>query len=168
MTQERHLAQLNIGRLVARPEDPRVAEFIGALGRVNGIGKRAPGFVWMMENTGAPERGNTDVKLDGDPRFVSNLTVWENVSALEGFVWNTVHRRFYERRAEWFEVLGTMHFVMWWVPAGHRPTLAEGRARLSHREAHGDSEHAFGWAWVKQARHGQIGRHGVEASEQRE
>ena len=147
-----HIAELNIGRLVAPVGDPRVSAFISALNRVNGIGKRSPGFVWMMENTEDPTRGNTDVKLDGDPRFVSNLTVWENVPALEEFVWNTVHRQFYERRAEWFEVLGAMHFVMWWVPAGHRPTVEEGRARLHHRERHGDSDHAFGWAYLKQAR----------------
>lgn len=41
-----HLAQLNIGRLIAPTDDPRVAEFMGALDRVNGLGKRMPGFVW--------------------------------------------------------------------------------------------------------------------------
>ena len=146
-----HLAQLNIGRLVAPTSDPRVAEFMGALDAVNGLGKRMPGFVWMMEGSGGPGTGNTDVKLEGDPRFVSNLTVWETAAALETFVFNTVHKRFYERRAEWFEVLGRMHFVMWFVPAGHQPTIAEAMERLAHKEAHGDSEHAFGWSWLKDA-----------------
>jgi hypothetical protein len=74
------------------------------------------------------------------------------VATLEAFVWNTVHRAFYERRAEWFEVLGKMHFVMWWVPAGHRPTLDEALARLDHLREHGDSDHAFGWAWLQDAK----------------
>ena len=95
----RHLAQLNVGRLVAETDDPRVAEFMAALDRVNGLGKRMPGFVWMMEGSGEPGTGNTETKIGGDPRFVSNLTVWESVEALEHFVWNTVHRQFYERRA---------------------------------------------------------------------
>ena len=146
-----HRAELNIGRLAAPTDDPRVAEFMGALDRVNGLGKRMPGFVWMMEGSGAPGTGNTEAKIDGDPQFVSNLTVWENVETLENFVWNTVHRAFYERRAEWFQVLGQMHFVMWWVPAGHRPTLEEALARLAHKEANGDSDHAFGWSWLKEA-----------------
>jgi hypothetical protein len=145
-----HLAQLNVGRLVAETDDPRVAEFMAALDRVNGIGKRMPGFVWMME--GAPGMGNTETKIDGDPRFVSNLTVWDSVEALERFVWGTIHRQFYERRAEWFEVLGRMHFVMWWVPEGHRLTLEEGLGRLAHLEAEGDSDHAFGWRHLPQAR----------------
>ena len=72
-----HLAQLNVRRLVAETDDPRVAEFMAALDRVNGLGKRMPGFVWMMEGSGEPGRGNTDVKIDGDPCYVANLTVWD-------------------------------------------------------------------------------------------
>lgn len=148
-----HLAELNIGRLVADTDDPRVAEFMANLDRVNGLGKRMPGFVWMMEGSGEPGTGNTEAKIDGDPRFVSNLTVWEDVESLENFVWNTVHRQFYERRQEWFEVLGEMHFVMWWVEAGHHPSLDEALERLEHLKKHGDTEHAFGWSWLDDARH---------------
>jgi hypothetical protein len=101
----RHLAQLNVGRLVAETDDPRVAEFMAALERIDSLGRRMPGFVWAMEDD--PEA------VHADPRFLSNLTVWESVETLEHFVWNTVHRKFYERRAEWFEVLGAMHLVMW-------------------------------------------------------
>ena len=151
MTAAMHLAELNVGRLLAPTDDPRVAEFMNALDRVNGLGKRMPGFVWMMEGSGAPGTGNTEAKIDGDPQYVSNLTVWENVETLEAFVWNTVHRAFYERRQEWFAVLGKMHFVMWWVPAGHKPTLDEALGRLAHLEANGDSDVAFGWTYLKEA-----------------
>jgi hypothetical protein len=147
-----HIAELNVGRLLAPTDDPCVAEFMAALDRVNGLGKRMPGFVWMMEGSGAPGTGNTEAKIGGDPRFVSNLTVWESVETLEAFVWNTVHRQFYARRADWFEVLGRMHFVMWRVAPGHRPTLDEGLARLDHLQTHGDSDHAFGWAHLPEAR----------------
>ncbi|MEM8754661.1 MAG: DUF3291 domain-containing protein [Pseudomonadota bacterium] len=147
-----HLAELNIGRLVADTDDPRVADFMAALDRINGLGKRMPGFVWMMEGSGEPGTGNTEAKIDGDPRFVSNLTVWESVETLEQFVWNTVHRQFYDRKAEWFEALGEMHFVMWWVPEGHRPTLEEALERLEALKTNGASDHAFGWDWLKEAR----------------
>ncbi|MEO0993186.1 MAG: DUF3291 domain-containing protein [Pseudomonadota bacterium] len=148
MTQ--HLAQLNIGRLVADVDDPAVSGFMDNIERINAIGKRSPGFVWMMETPDCGA-GNTGAKIDGDARFISNLTVWEDVVSLERFVWGTVHRQFYERRAEWFEVMAEMHFVMWWVPAGHRPTLDEGLARLAHLREHGDSDHAFGWRHLKEA-----------------
>jgi hypothetical protein len=146
------LAELNVGRLIAETDDPRVAEFMNALDQINGLGKRMPGFVWMMEGSGEPNTGNTDTKIGGDSRYVANLTVWENVETLEAFVFNTLHRRFYERRREWFEVLGEMHFVMWWVPVGHRPTMEEALARLEHLKQHGDSDHAFGWSYLAQAK----------------
>ena len=139
-----HLAELNIGRLVAPTDDPRVKEFMDNLDRINSLGKRMPGFVWMMEGSGEPGTGNTEAKLEGDPQFVSNLTVWKDVECLERFVWGTVHKKFYERREEWFE-------VMWWVPEGHEPTLEDALERLERRKRDGDSDQAFGWDWLKAA-----------------
>jgi len=147
-----HLAQLNVGRLLAPTHDPRVAEFMNALDLVNGIGKRSPGFVWMMEGSGEPGTGNTETVIDGDPQFVSNLTVWETAESLEAFVWNTVHRKFYERRGQWFEVLGKMHLVFWWVPIGHKPSLEEALERLDHLNQNGDTDYAFGWKGLSEAK----------------
>ena len=145
-----HLAELNIGRLIADTDDPRVSDFMDNLERINGLGKRMPGFVWMME--GSAGSGNTEAKIDGDPRFVPNLSVWEDAASLEKFVWGTIHKKFYERRAEWFEVLGAMHFVMWWVEEGHLPTLEEALDRLEHLKTHGDCDHAFGWKHLRDAK----------------
>jgi len=125
---------------------------MGALDRINGMGKRSPGFVWIMEGSGAPGTSNAAPGIGGDLRFVFNLTVWEDAARLAHFVYNTVHRRFHERRAEWFEALREMHLVMWWVPCGHRPTLDEALRRLDHLRQHDDSDHAFGWSHLKDAR----------------
>ena len=146
-----HLAELNVGRLLAPTDDPLVAEFMAALDLVNGLGKRMPGFVWMMEGSGAPGTGNTEAKIGGDAQYVSNLTVWESVDTLQAFVYNTVHRQFLDRRAAWFEVMGPMHFVMWWVPAGHRPSLEEALAKLDQLRVEGASDAAFDWAWVQRS-----------------
>ncbi|MDU9002658.1 DUF3291 domain-containing protein [Sedimentitalea todarodis] len=150
-TQTYHLAELNIGRLLAPTDDPRVAEFMANLDRINGLGKRMPGFVWMMEGSGEPGTGNTENSIGGDPQFVANLTVWEDVAALEKFVWGTVHKQFYDKRQQWFDILADQHFVMWWVPVGHRPTLDEAMARLEHMRDNGPDESAFGWAQLEQA-----------------
>lgn len=143
-----HLAELNIGRLLAPTDDPRVADFMNNLDRINGLGKRMPGFVWMMEGSGEPGTGNTENKIGDDPQAVANLTVWKDVPSLEKFVWSTIHKQFYERRAEWFAVMGEMHFVMWWVPAGHKPTLDEALERLQHLRDNGASDFAFGWDYL--------------------
>ena len=145
------LAELNIGRLVAPTDDPRVRDFMVNLDRINVLGKRMPGFVWMMEGSGEPGQGNTENAIGGDPQFVANLSVWEDAASLETFVWGTIHKQFYERRAEWFEIMGAQHFVMWWIEDGHRPTMDEALERLEHCKTHGDSDHAFGWSHLKDA-----------------
>jgi len=156
-----HLAQLNIGRLTAPTDDLRVAEFVNALDRINGLGKRMPGFVWMMEGSGEPGTGNTENNIGDDPQQVMNLTVWQDVASLEQFVWNTVHRQFYERRHEWFEAKITMDFVMWWVSKGHNPTQTEALERLEFLRANGDSDPAFRWKPLKDA---QLWRHNTCSS----
>lgn len=147
-----HLAELNIGRLVAPTDDPLVKDFMDNLDRVNGLGKRMPGFVWMLEGSGEPGTGATEHALEGDPLLVPNMTVWEDVESLQRFVWGTIHNQFYERRQEWFEILGEQHFVMWWIPEGHKPGLAEAMDRLDHRRTHGDSDYAFGWDYLAAAK----------------
>ena len=144
-----HLAQLNIGRLVADTDDPLVADFMNNIDRVNGAGKRMPGFVWMMESDGGA--GNTSAKINNDPRLIPNLTVWENADSLQSFVFDTIHVKFMARRTEWFEKLEAAHFVMWFVPAGHRPTLDEALERLEDLRRNGPTDRAFGWAQLKRS-----------------
>jgi hypothetical protein len=117
------------------------------LDRINGLGKRMPGFVWIMEGDTA---GNTDHKITGDPLLIPNLTVWEDYDSLKRFVFDTLHKKFMDRKAEWFEVLNLEHFVMWWVPAGHQPTMDEALQRLDMLRERGASEEAFDWAYLKE------------------
>src|SRR6185369_1921530 len=139
---DRHLAQFNIARVKYPLDDPRMAEFVENVARVNGLAEKIEGFVWRLQDDSGNAMGLT---VYDDPRILPNLTVWENVEALERFVWQTLHSRFYGRREEWFERIETP-LVMWWVSAGHRPSLAEGVERLDRLKAHGPSDHAFGWA----------------------
>jgi len=138
-----HLAQLNIGRIRYEVGDARMAGFVDNLAFVNALAERSEGFVWRYQD----ESGNaTSTRpYDGDPMMAVNMSVWENVESLEKYVWQTVHKRFYGRRHEWFEKMDERYLVLWWVPAGHRPTIQEAIARLEHLKVHGASEHAFGW-----------------------
>jgi uncharacterized protein DUF3291 len=148
MTETRHLAQFNIARIRYLLDDPRMAEFVDSVARVNGLADTIPGFVWRLQD----ESGNAmNMRVYDDPTILPNLTVWENVQALERFVWQTLHQRFYARREEWFAPIKTT-LVLWWIPAGHHPGMAEGVARLDHLIAHGPSDYAFGWRDVTGAK----------------
>ena len=143
------LAEFNVGHLRYPIDDPRVRRFVMALDMVNGIAERMPGFVWRLKG----DSGNaTDIQVYDDPKIVPNLSVWTDIGSLENFVWKTVHKTFYERREQWFEVLEKQNFVMWPVEDGHEPTLAEARDRLDHLNQYGDSDQAFGWSYAPQAR----------------
>jgi hypothetical protein len=139
-----HLAELNIARLKYDFEDPRVADFANNLDLVNGIAERSEGFVWRLVDEG--NANAIDIRAFDDPTVIVNMSVWQTAEHLERFVWNTVHKRFYQRRAEWFSLMEKQHFVMWWVEEGHEPTLAEAKARLDRLDRHGDSDFAFGWS----------------------
>jgi Domain of unknown function (DUF3291) len=137
-----HIAQLNIGRFRYSTDDPRMAAFMANLDRINALAERSEGFVWRLKD----ESNNaTAIRPEGDSTMAVNLSVWESVEALERFVWATLHKKFYNRKGEWFEKPGATHFVMWPVPAGHIPDLAEAMARLEYLRARGDSDFAFGW-----------------------
>jgi hypothetical protein len=138
-----HVAQLNIGRFRYPTDDPRMAPFMNNLDRINALAERSEGFVWRLKD----ESNNaTAIRAANDPTTAVNLSVWESVEALERFVWATVHKQFYNRKGEWFEKLSTPHFVMWPIPAGHIPDLAEAMERLEHLASRGDSDFAFGWS----------------------
>jgi len=97
---DHHLAQLNIGRIRYEIDDPRMADFANNLALVNGIAERSAGFIWRFVD----ESGNaTNTRPNADPRIIVNFSVWASVDALERFVWQTIHKRFYGRRGDWFE-----------------------------------------------------------------
>ena len=138
-----HLAEVNIGKFRYPTTDPRMAEFMDNLDRINALAERSPGFVWrlMGDNNNA-----TDLRI-GDDNAV-NMSVWETPEALEHYVFKTVHVQFYKKRAAWFELMEKPHMVFWWVEEGHRPDLQEALDRLEHYQKHGATEYAFGWAEV--------------------
>jgi hypothetical protein len=138
-----HLAQLNVGHIRYATDDPRMAEFMNALDTVNALAERSPGFVWRFKDDAS--NNATNVLVTPDPTFLINLSVWETPQQLEHFVWNTVHKRFYMKKGNWFAPMDRPHFVMWWIAAGHIPTPQEALARLEHLTEHGPSDHAFGW-----------------------
>lgn len=136
-----HLAQINIARMREPLTDPLMAGFVAGLEPVNALADGSPGFVWRLRDE--HETHATGEALFGDRMLLINLSVWESTETLRHFVYHTLHQRFLKKRRDWFERLAEAWSVLWWVPAGHLPSLEEARERLDHLRAHGETPHAF-------------------------
>ncbi|MGK5559074.1 DUF3291 domain-containing protein, partial [Actinomadura kijaniata] len=66
-----------------------------------------------------------------------------DAEALWDYVYRSGHLEVMRRRREWFRRHAEAHLVMWWVPAGHVPGLAEAAERLELLRAEGPSPRAF-------------------------
>jgi hypothetical protein len=140
MTARFHLAQVNIGRTRGEMTDPVMAEFVANLPAINALADRTPGFVWRLQT----EDGDaTAVRPYADTGILINLSVWEDMTALRDYVYRSAHAGVMRRRREWFERFERVYVALWWVPAGHRPSVAEAVERLEHLERHGPTAFAF-------------------------
>jgi hypothetical protein len=134
------LAQVNIGRTHGEMHEPVMAGFVAQLATINALADRSPGFVWRLQT----EDGDaTAVRPYADERILINLSVWTDLAPLQAFVFRSAHTDVMRHRREWFERFPDQYLALWWVPAGHRPTVAEAVERLAHLQAHGPTAHAF-------------------------
>ncbi len=134
------LAHINVARFRRPADDPANADFMAMLGQVNAGADASPGFVWRLIDE---EADPADLQVFGDPALLVNLSVWADVESLRDFTYgNELHRDMIRQRAAWFERL-EVFLALWWVPAGHRPSVAEGKARLDILRARGPSDEAF-------------------------
>ncbi|MEX2245235.1 MAG: DUF3291 domain-containing protein [Dehalococcoidia bacterium] len=134
------IAQYNIARLIAPLDDPRIADFVANLERINGLGDRTPGFVWRLVSA---DGNSTSVRVRNDPLILVNFTIWETIDQLFAFAYHSDHVEFYRRRREWFEHLQYPYLVLWWVPVGHIASVEDAEERLDHLIAHGPTPYAF-------------------------
>lgn len=135
------LAQLNIAVMKEPLESPLLAAFVANLDRINALAEASPGFAWRLQT----DDGNaTALRPLGDNVLV-NMSVWRDVAALNDYVYKSAHVEVMRKRKLWFERMSEAFVVLWWVPRGHRPQLAEAIERLEHLRRHGPSSRAFGF-----------------------
>jgi hypothetical protein len=134
-----HIAQVNIALPRAPLDDPLLADFVALLDPINELADRSAGFVWRLQT----DDGNaTGIRAFDDERIIVNMSVWESIEALWAFVYDSAHLDVMRRRREWFERI-RMHMCLWWVPAGHTPTVSEAEERLTLLREYGPTARAF-------------------------
>lgn len=132
------LAQLNIAQLLAPLDSMQLKDFVDNLDRINTLAEQSAGFVWRLQTD---EGDATAIRPFGEDTIV-NLSIWENVESLHQFVYHTAHAPIMSRRRKWFARIQT-YMVLWWIPAGHLPTVDEAKQRLELLQTHGANSEAF-------------------------
>lgn len=133
------LAQLNIAKMREPLEAPGMADFVANLERINALAEDSPGFVWRLMTDDGDATG---LRPLGDDMLV-NMSTWKDVESLNHYVYKTAHVEILRRRKEWFDRMETASYVLWWVPKGHRPSVAEAGARLELLRTNGATPEAF-------------------------
>jgi hypothetical protein len=134
------LAQFNLGIIKGARDSPVMAEFTANLDRINAEADGSPGFVWRLIG----DAGESEVRRYlGAEHAIANLSVWQDLELLRRYVYESGHLGVLQRRREWFERLGEAFQVLWWVPRGHRPDIAEALARLELLRQRGPTAEAF-------------------------
>lgn len=137
-----HLAQVNIGRVLEPLTSPLLKDFVDQLDAVNANADAAPGFVWRLQTE---DNNATAIRVFEDDGLIVNLSVWESIESLADYVYRDAgHLGVLRRRREWFVPTDTVS-ALWWVHAGHRPTVAEAEERVRHLRKHGPTPYAFGF-----------------------
>ena len=135
-----HIAQVNIARMKAPLDSPVMASFVARLAEINALADRSPGFVWRLQT----EEGDaTYLRPYDDDRILFNLSVWESIDALKQYVYRTAHAELLRDRRSWFKHFDGSYVALWWVEAGHIPSIEEAKERLAHLEKNGPSDFAF-------------------------
>ena len=135
-----HIAQSNIARMRAPIDEPVMAGFVERLEPLNALADRSPGFVWRMQD----EQGDaTAIRVFDDELILFNMSVWQSIEALTSYAYESRHADALRQRRDWFEPMSKAALVLWWVPAGHRPSVEEARERFEHLWTHGPTEEAF-------------------------
>jgi hypothetical protein len=137
-----HLAQYNIARLKAPLDDPLLADFMAALDPLNRLADESEGFVWRHQ---ADDGNSTSIRVRGDPMILINFSVWEDLDSLFQYTYYSDHAAIFRRRQEFFQHIEGAYLVLWWVPAGHIPSVEEAEGRLDYLRQHGPTGHAFGF-----------------------
>lgn len=132
------LAEVNVARLRADLDSPMLAGFVAAVDGINLLAEASGGFVWRLRAA----HGAVST-IEGDPRLVVNLSVWESYEALHAFVYRSRHGGLVRRRADWFEPVPQPSTALWWIPMGTEPEVPEAQRRLDYLRTWGPSPRAF-------------------------
>ena len=140
-----HLAQINVAKALGPAGSELMAEFHAQIPAINKVADESRGFVWRLQDGSGDA---TSIRISDDPHLLVNMSVWESVESLKTFAYRSAHATVYQDRGRWFEKSEIASQALWWIPAGHIPSVEEGNSRLERLRAAGPNRFAFNFAHV--------------------
>jgi hypothetical protein len=134
-----HLAQLNIAKMKFAIDAPELADFVARLEDINALADESPGFVWRLQT----EDGDATAIDYFGPDSLVNMSVWTDVESLHNYVYRSAHNEVMALRKQWFDRMLEAYSVLWWIPAGTVPTIAQADERLQRLRQNGPTAGAF-------------------------
>lgn len=135
-----HIAQVNVALAKAEMDSELMQGFVARLDEINALADRAEGFVWRLQEDGGSA---TSIRVFDDPLLLVNMSVWQSLDALKQYVYKSLHVELIRDREGWFNKVQEAHQALWWVAAGHIPSVQEAKQKLEHIRKHGPSQDAF-------------------------
>ena len=136
---EHHLAQLNIAKMKFAIDAPELADFVARLEAVNTLADESPGFVWRLKT----DEGDATAIDHFGADYLVNMSVWRDVDSLHRYVYRSAHNEVMAQRKLWFDRMLEAYSVLWWIPAGTVPTIAQADDRLQRLRQSGPTAEAF-------------------------
>jgi len=138
-----HLAEVNVAYMRAPQDDPLLADFVARLDEINMLAERSPGFIWRYIS----DSRDPDAREYDDTMVLFNMSVWRDIDALHQFTYRTAHAELFAKRKKWFDDamarMQSRSMALWWIPAGHIPTVEEAKHRMQQLTQQGPSPSAF-------------------------
>ena len=142
-----HIAQVNIAWLHAPMDDPEMAGLADRVDELNLLAERSKGFVWRLPGSQVNHEGleafSEDFPGFQRDRLFYNLSVWETVEDLHAYTYASDHTEMLNARKQWLDQVEGTSMALWWIPIGHRPTIAESAERLRAIRKLGPTSYAF-------------------------
>ena len=135
-----HIATSNVARMLAGYDDEVMAGFVARLDPVNAVADASPGFVWRYESD---DEEPEEIRVFDDKLILFNMSVWESIEALEQFAYQSIHLEVLQKKSNWFERPTRTPLVLWWVKAGHIPSVEEAKERFDVLWRDGPPHDAF-------------------------
>jgi len=138
-----HIAQVNVAQAKAGTESEVMQGFVSRLDEINALADSADGFIWRLKEEGGSA---TAIRVFDDPLLLINMSVWANLESLKHYVYKSLHVELIKDRETWFNKMGESYQALWWIPAGHVPSIEEAQKQLEYIRKHGPSAQAFTFA----------------------